>query len=139
MEFAVERAAGDAEEAGGGAAVVAGAAEGFADERVLHGGEVEIGRGGGGRGGREWAGDGGFAGSWEGVRGGRSGAGEIEDVAAAERVGEVAEEEFGAGAHDDPVFDGGAEFADIAWPAVAGEGFHGFEGDFADLAAVFFG
>ena len=50
LEFAVERAARDAEHFGRGAAVFAAAAERFADEGILHGGEVEVGRGPGRRG-----------------------------------------------------------------------------------------
>ena len=53
------------------------------------------------------------------------------------RVRKVFWGDFGAGCHDDPVFDGGAEFADIAGPIVVEDMLHGLRGEFSMGLGVF--
>ena len=124
FDFAVESASADAELFGGSGDIASGFFKGLDDEPMFGVVQIEMiwgerkgwwGRVGGGRG-----------------RGGDWGGG-------AEAYGEIFEGDLAIFCHDHAVFDGGAEFADIAWPVVIEDGLHGVWGEGGEGFLIFFG
>ena len=124
FDFAVESASADAELFGGSGDIASGFFKGLDDEPMFGVVQIEMiwgerkgwwGRVGGGRGiGGEWGGG-------------------------AEAYGESFEGDLAIFCHDHAVFEGGAEFADIAWPVVIEDGLHGVWGEGGEGFLIFFG